>query len=85
MPLPDTAVSQVSSFLDRIYGGLFLRGVLQLIPDVERFSFTSFVAEGVSVSGGQLLMSFLYLLGYLVPWAVLAYYLLRWREVAAAT
>ncbi len=62
-----------------------LRRVLNLIPDVANYSFTDFVAEGVSIHADQMAMAFLILLGYLLPWAVLAYYLLKWREVASST
>jgi hypothetical protein len=59
--------------------------VFDLIPDVDRFDLTLFVAEGFDVSVGQLFVAFLLLLGYLLPWAVLAFYLLKWREVASNT
>jgi hypothetical protein len=31
------------------------------------------------------LLNLLLLAGYLLPWALLAYYTMKWREVAAAT
>ena len=43
---------------------------------------TSYVAEGFNISAAQMGMDFLLLVGYLLPWAVLAYYLIRWREIA---
>jgi hypothetical protein len=57
--------------------------VFDLIPDVDRFDLTLFVSEGFDVSSGQLLASLLLLIGYLLPWAVLAFYLLKWREIAS--
>jgi hypothetical protein len=30
-------------------------------------------------------MSFLLLAGYLLPWLVLSYYLMKWREVASSS
>jgi hypothetical protein len=84
LDLPQTTVVQVSTALDQVFGWL-LRLVLNIIPDVDRFSFTDYVAEGVAVSSGQMLMSFLLLVGYLLPWAVFAFYLLKWREVASST
>jgi hypothetical protein len=59
--------------------------LLYLIPDVERFDLTQYVAEGFNISVGDLGLSLLLLVAYLLPWAVLAYYLLKWREVAAPT
>ena len=32
--------------------------------------------------GGQVLLHFLLLAAYLLPWAVLAYFLIKWREIA---
>ena len=59
--------------------------VFDLIPDVDRFDLTLFVSEGFDVSFGQLFVTLLMLIGYLFPWAVLAYYLLKWREIASNT
>jgi hypothetical protein len=52
---------------------------------VSHYTFTDYVSEGVALPAGTMAMSFLVLLGYLLPWAVLAYYLLKWREVASST
>ncbi len=68
---------EVHRFIDRL--------VLYIIPDVDRFEFTTYVAEGFNISGEQLLMSFLLLVGYILPWMVLAYYMIKWREVASSS
>lgn len=62
-----------------------MRLLIDLVPDISRFDLTTYVADGFNISGVQLGMGFLLLVGYLLPWAVLAYYLLRWREIAGAT
>ncbi len=72
---------QIVSASDDVYRFL-LRVILYVIPDVERFDMTSHLAEGFNISGQQMFMSGLLLFGYLLPWAVLAYYLMKWREVA---
>jgi ABC-type transport system involved in multi-copper enzyme maturation permease subunit len=59
--------------------------VFDLIPDVDRFDLTLFVSEGFDVSAGQLLTTLLLLFGYLLVCAVVAFYLLKWREVASNT
>ena len=59
--------------------------VFDLIPDVDRFDLTLFVAEGFNVSLGQLAVTLALLVAYLLPCAVLAFYLLKWREVASNT
>ncbi len=60
-----------------------VRRILNVIPDVDRFDLTPFLAEGFAISGTQMLLNLLLLVGYLLPWAVLAFYLIRWREVAS--
>jgi hypothetical protein len=82
--LDDTATTTVATSLDEMFRW-GLRHALSLIPDVTRFNFTDFVAEGMSIPLGHMTMSFLLVLGYLLPWAVVAYYLLKWREVASST
>jgi hypothetical protein len=82
--LEQSATTQVATGFDQVFAWT-LRRVMNLIPDVALYNFTDFVAEGVAITGGQLVMAFLLLVGYTLPWAVLAYYLLKWREVAAST
>jgi hypothetical protein len=55
-----------------------------MIPDVDRMDLTNFVAEGFDISGMQLLLTGIMLVGYLLPWLLLAYYLIRSREVASS-
>jgi hypothetical protein len=58
--------------------------VLHLIPNVDRYDLTNHVAEGFDISGGLLLWdNLLPLAGFLLPCAVLAFYLIRSREIAA--
>ena len=42
------------------------------------------MVELFDVSLLQLGLTVLLLIGYLLPWAVLAYYLIKWREVASS-
>lgn len=62
----------------------FLRLFTRIVPDVGRFDLHHYVANGYDISWGQVLFldNFVVLLGYLLPWAVLAYYLMKYREVA---
>jgi hypothetical protein len=76
-----SAAEQAISTFDESFR-LLIRSVFNLIPDVDRFNLTSYLAEGFNISGSQLLLSFLLLAAYLLPCAVLAFYLLKWREVA---
>jgi ABC-type transport system involved in multi-copper enzyme maturation permease subunit len=59
--------------------------IMNMIPDVDRFDLTNYVAEGFNVGGTHLLMTAIMLAGYLLPWLLLAYYLMKSREVASTT
>ena len=80
--LSESASGTVNLF-DAAYLG-FLQQVLKLIPEVNRYNLTDYLANGFDISWGQVLLldNFLPLLGYLVPWAILSYYLMNSREVA---
>jgi len=64
-----------------------LRRILTLIPDAARFDLHPYVANGFDISASRILFvdNFLPLLGYLIPWFVLAYYLINYREIANPT
>jgi ABC-type transport system involved in multi-copper enzyme maturation permease subunit len=80
--LDETAGAQLALFSDYLFRGLF-RVLMAIIPDVDQFDFTDHVAEGFNIGSQQMGISLLVLVGYLVPCALLAYYLLKSREVAA--
>jgi ABC-type transport system involved in multi-copper enzyme maturation permease subunit len=61
------------------------RRLLKVLPDVDRFDLTTYVAEGFNISGEAMGMNFLLLAAYLLPWFILAFYLIRWREIASPT
>jgi hypothetical protein len=82
-PLEDTTQTVVNLWDEPFRW--FLRRVLNILPDVDRFDLSNFVAEGFNISGTDLLVNSLLLVGFLLPLAILAYYLIRWREVASAT
>ncbi len=65
----------------------FLRRLLNLIPDVNRFDLHTYVANGFDVPFWNVLVidNLLPLIGYLLPWAILAYYLMKYREIANPT
>src|SRR5262249_22148537 len=82
--LEESTTTQVATWFDSVFGWT-MRRFLNLIPDVDRWSFTDFVSEGVAIAPNNLAQATLLLVGYLWPWAVLAYFLLKWREVASST
>ncbi|HEY7426020.1 MAG TPA: hypothetical protein VH682_17450, partial [Gemmataceae bacterium] len=61
----------------------FIRRVLDLIPDVGRYDLTDYVKEGFNIPAITLLYDSGALVLYLLPWIVLGYYLIEWREIAA--
>lgn len=85
-PLDETAGTDVVKGLDEAFSW-YLRKFLNLIPDVNRFDLNSYVGNGFDASWGEVIFidCFLYWLGYLIPWLILAFYLLRFREIAIPT
>ena len=81
--LEDTTTNQVAFRSDELYRA-GMRVVLDMLPDMERFDFSIYVAEGFDISWGLIGSTFVFLLAYLIPWVILGYYLLRWREIASA-
>ncbi|MER3415212.1 MAG: hypothetical protein C4297_03240 [Gemmataceae bacterium] len=60
----------------------FFRGLLNVLPDLGQYDRTMFIAEGFNIPVGDLLASFICLLGYLLPFLVIGYFLLTAREIA---
>lgn len=84
IPLDEGAGRTIAECSDDVFRWL-IRRVLDLIPDVDRYDLTSYVGEGFNISFTQLLLDFGALSLYMLPWVVLGYYLIKWREIAAPT
>jgi len=82
IPLEPTATTAVAENVDVVFRW-FLRRLLNVLPDVDRFNWSNYVAEGFNIDGTDLLLSALVLTGYLLPWAVLGYYMMKSREIAS--
>jgi hypothetical protein len=83
--LDKTPQYQVALLVDDAYRWV-MSYVLKLVPDVNRFDLSQYVLNGFDISWSVLLVDNLIpLLGYLVPWAILAYYLINSREIANPT
>jgi hypothetical protein len=80
-PSAETAGARALQFLDRGWAWV-VRRIQNMIPDVESFTWTHFVSEGFNVSAEYLVVNLLSTAGYLLPWFVLGYYLMKSREVA---
>lgn len=81
-PLAESASTKALLFGDKVTAW-FWRRIQNMIPDVDSFSWGHFVSEGFNVNTEYLVVNLLVTFGYLLPWAVLAYYLMNNREVAA--
>ncbi len=81
-PLTDSASTKALLAGDKGWAWV-VRRVQNMIPDVDSFSWSHFVSEGFNVNTEYLVVNLLVTFGYLLPWAVLAYYLMKSREVAA--
>jgi hypothetical protein len=80
-PLPDSAGKSLAMTGDVAYQWV-LKLVMMILPDVDRFSWSHYVASGFSVPWAVIALNCIYLAGYLYFWAVLANYLMKAREVA---
>jgi hypothetical protein len=81
-PLADSASTKALLFGDRGWAWV-LRRLQNLFPDVDSSSWSHFVSEGFNINTEYLVVNLLVTFGYLLPWAVGAYYFMKNREVAA--
>lgn len=87
IPLEASPGKSLAEGVDVLFQTLF--GFLRMIvPDVNAYDLSDYVAEGFDVAllnfgGDDLIVKAILLVAYLLPWAIGAFYLLRWREVAA--
>jgi hypothetical protein len=81
-PLSESVASRAVTLFDRFSAWVFRR-IQNVIPDMESFNWSHFVAEGFNVNTEYLVVNLLTTFGYLLPWGILAYYLIKTREVAA--
>lgn len=83
VPLDENPTTAVIHGVDEGFRWL-LRRVLTLIPDASRYDLHPYVANGFDISVSKILFAdnFIPLLGYLIPWFVLAFYLINYREIA---
>ena len=84
VPLDESTAATLATTTDVGFRWL-IRRVVDLIPDVDRYDLTAYVGEGFNIPIAQLLLDFGTMSLYLLPWVILAYYLIKWREIAAPT
>jgi ABC-type transport system involved in multi-copper enzyme maturation permease subunit len=81
-PMDETSAMKLAGYSDDVYRWL-IRTFLNVLPDVDRFNFTDFVAEGYNIGGGQLGVTALMVAAYVFLCALVGYYLIKWREIAS--
>jgi ABC-type transport system involved in multi-copper enzyme maturation permease subunit len=82
--LPSTPAADFARSADVGYRFL-LRLFLYMFPNVEPLDWSNYVSEGFSIAGSEMVLLHAVLLaGYLLPCALLAYYLIRSREIASS-
>ena len=77
-----SATARATAVGDSVFGWL-MRRIFNLMPDIDAFNWTPFVSEGFNIPFECMVMNVVTLVGYLFPWFLLGFYLLRSREVAA--
>jgi len=82
-PVDGTPTASIVQVMDRFFSWWVGR-LMNLIPDVNRHDLYQFVANGFDIGWSDLLLldNGVGLIAYLVPWAILAYYLMKYREIA---
>ncbi len=82
-PLDTTPGYRLAVGADQFYR-VALRFFQYILPDVDVFDWTDYVAEGFNISTVHIvLLSLVLMAAYLLPCALVAYYLMRSREVAS--
>lgn len=82
-PLDDSPAVSLVRGVDELFRW-WLRRFLNVLPDITRYDLHTFVGNGFDISWLNMLLTdnLVPLLGYLVPWGILAFYLIRYREIA---
>lgn len=73
---------QVASVFDEGFRWI-VRRLLNILPDKDQFDWFPYVSQGFSIRPEDMILSLIALFAYIFPWAVLAYYFMRSREIAA--
>lgn len=86
MQLDETPTTSLFKGFDTVYLWI-LRRFANLVPDMNRFDLHNYVANGFDISWTQVLLTdnLIPLLGYLIPWLVVSYYMMNSREIANPT
>jgi hypothetical protein len=81
--LEPTPINQMAAAFDQVFSWI-LGHFLNVIPDVNRFGLSRYLESGFDISWLNVLLldTLIPLVGLLVPWLILSYYLIKYREIA---
>ncbi len=82
-PLDDNTSTSLITALDSSYRWV-LRRFIYVIPDTDQFSFVDYVTQGFAVRTDDIFMGVINTFAYVLPCAILAYHLIRSREIASS-
>ena len=82
-PLEETAAKGIATVSDE-GARRFIRLLLNVVPDVDSSDLMAYVAEGFNIGPAQIIVTSILVFGYVAPWFLLGYYLMKWREIASA-
>ena len=80
--LDGTPTVRAAQFGDLLFRWV-LRRLMNILPDVQNYGMSEYVAQGFNIGLDFLLLNLVMLVGYVLPWLVVAYYLMKAREIAA--
>jgi ABC-type transport system involved in multi-copper enzyme maturation permease subunit len=83
-PLEPGAATTISTLSDDAFRWFVRVLLLNIVPDVDSSDLMAYVAEGFNIGPAQVLVTLIMMFGYLFPWFLLGYYLMKWREIASA-
>jgi hypothetical protein len=64
---------------------VFFKGLRFVIPDFDRFWYADYVAEGFNIGfSDNIAIGMVYLAAWIIPFALLGYYTMKWRELASS-
>ncbi|MFL5342467.1 MAG: hypothetical protein ACJ8F7_20165, partial [Gemmataceae bacterium] len=76
-----SATQQVTQGADEVFRWC-LRRLLNLLPNMERLSWSDYVANGFNIPLDDLGLNLIFVLAYLSLWAAAAHFLMKEREIA---
>jgi hypothetical protein len=81
-PIGETPVVRAAQFVDNYVLRYVFKAISSILPDLQTYDRTFFVAEGFAIPGSEIVAAAIRLLLYVFPFLLIGYYLLNGREIA---